>query len=125
MADFDSLVAEADRARDRGDWLAAAAGYRTALGLDAGAGPIWVQLGHMLKEAGHFEAAGTAYREALERMPQDADLHLQMGHFLRRIGRRRDAAAYYEQAAALDPALGEATRHFADLADELVGEANR
>src|SRR5439155_23929668 len=51
------FVGEGDKARAARDWSEAARQYRRALGLQPALMPIWVQLGHALKEAGdHTEA---------------------------------------------------------------------
>ena len=51
---FRRLVADADRYRGVGDWPNAAARYQDALKVNPESAPIWVQLGHALKEQGHL-----------------------------------------------------------------------
>ena len=99
------MVDEGDRARDAHDWAAAAARYWRALDRTPGLTPIWVQLGHVLKEQGDFSGAEAAYRRALLLDASIADTHLQLGHLLKLQGRRSQAARAYAAAVRLDPAL--------------------
>jgi tetratricopeptide (TPR) repeat protein/GT2 family glycosyltransferase len=97
------LVDRADRARDGGDYAAAAELYRRALALDPRRPAIRVQLAHMLKELTRFGEAEAAYRQALAQSPDDGDLHLQLGHLLKLLGRTEDAVAAYFAARELLP----------------------
>jgi tetratricopeptide (TPR) repeat protein len=63
--EFRHIVADADAARDRGDWPAAGALYGRAVALYPLHHGYLVQLGHMLKEQDRFEGAEIAYRSAL------------------------------------------------------------
>ena len=67
------LIAQGNRARDAREWPVAAAAYGRALAADASLGHIWLQHGHMLKEAGDHAAAAIAYAEAAARMPDSAE----------------------------------------------------
>ena len=49
------LLQEADRLRDQRKWRQAAEAYRRVLVLRPDLDPIWIQLGHALKEAGDTE----------------------------------------------------------------------
>lgn len=98
-----ALAADADAARDRGDWRAAARLYAASLRADDAPAHLWVQLGHARKESGDLAGAGLAYQAALERAPDEADTHLQQGHLAKLTGRLEDAAAAYGRAAELDP----------------------
>ncbi|WP_149535969.1 glycosyltransferase family 4 protein [Siccirubricoccus phaeus] len=111
LDDFAQAVKAGDAARGRRDWVAAARAYRQALRLRPDEAGIWVQYGHMLKEAGKLKAAYDAYHEALARIPQDADLHLQLGHLFKLARRTPHALAYYEMAMQLDRSNAEARRH--------------
>ena len=95
--------ADADAARDKGDWRAAAEGYRRFLKHRPRAADIWVQYGHALKEIQNFQDAETAYEKALALAPDVADTHVMLGHLKKITNRLDQAASHYEQAAALDP----------------------
>jgi glycosyltransferase involved in cell wall biosynthesis len=92
----------ADRARNERRWAAAAAGYRRWLGLRPDDGPIWVQLGHVLREGGDVAAAREAYRRAADLMPDDADLLLFRGHLERQVGDDGSALDLYRRSHAQD-----------------------
>ena len=91
-----------DRARDRGEWVEAGVHYRAFLDLNPEAFPIWVQLGHVSKEAGNPTGAEQAYLRALDLRPSDADLLLNLGHLMKAIGRPDAAADFYFRSAATD-----------------------
>jgi tetratricopeptide (TPR) repeat protein len=113
-----------DAARDRRDWPAACEAYRRALTLEPNQPPIWVQLGHALKEGGDPEAALAAYSHALALMPAVADTHLSRGHALKLLGRRKEARAAYRRAAELDPADPHAAGELAEFARQDAAEAS-
>jgi hypothetical protein len=96
------MVDEGDKARDALDWTTAAGRYWRALDRTPGLMPIWVQLGHVLKEQGDFGGAEAAYRRALLLDGSVADTHLQLGHLLKLQGRRSQAARAYATALRLD-----------------------
>ncbi|MEG8032200.1 hypothetical protein QP179_11695 [Sphingomonas aurantiaca] len=100
-----ALVARADQARDRRDWLEAAEAYRGVLRVQPRNAGLWVQLGHALKESGGLQAAGDAYRRALSIDRFSADTHLQLGHLLKMQDDRAGAVSAYAQALRLDPQL--------------------
>jgi len=100
-----SIITLADRARDAGDWEAAARLYRKALARNPRNPPIWVQYGHALKESGRLAEAEAAYRRAIAYDPRDADAHLQLGHALKLQGEGEQAELAYLRACALDPSL--------------------
>jgi len=110
-----SPVTLGDRARDKGDWDAAAEHYRQALTRNPDNPPIWVQYGHALKERGRRLEAEAAYRRAVDGDPASADAHLQLGHVLKLRGSGEEAKAAYLRALALDPALADARRELAAL----------
>src|ERR1700756_2547131 len=72
-------------ARDQKDWGEAARSYRQYLVTVPKDGPIWVQLGHMLKEHGQLEEAVQAYRTAAQLMPRDPELRIHYADLLRRL----------------------------------------
>jgi hypothetical protein len=100
---YPRLVEEGDRARDARGWADAARFYWRALDRLPGLMPIWVQLGHALKEHGDYGGAEAAYRRALALDEGAADSHLQLGHLMKMQGRRRDAARAYAAALRIEP----------------------
>ena len=61
-----------DQARDARDWPAAAKAYKAVLDDDPGLGPIWVQYGHALKEAGDTPGARSRSMAAASSRPPTA-----------------------------------------------------
>jgi hypothetical protein len=106
-----SAITLADRARDAREWELAAQFYRKAIDQNPRNPPIWVQYGHVLKEAGELRdpdklaGAEIAYRTALSLDPGAADPYLHLGHVLKLRGKRNEAEASYLRAFALDPAM--------------------
>lgn len=114
-----------DEARDRKDWTAAAELYRLHLEAEPKDVPIWVQLGHALKEQGQVSDALQAYRRAAELGPEDGDAQLQFGRALILAGRRGEAAESLANALRLE-ASADAYRELvmlgeSQLASELMG----
>jgi len=97
------LVASADRARDARRWRAAASRYRLSLAVLASNGPIWVQLGNMLKECGQYAAAEKAYQQAIYYHVRDSDVHMQIGHVRKLAGKAAAAMEAYFEAFIIDP----------------------
>ena len=93
---------EADAARDVGMFERAARLYHEAAQADP-RGPIFVQQGNCLKEAGTLLAAEKAYMSALELDPGNADCLLQLGHLMKMMGDLSRAETYYDMSARLDP----------------------
>jgi tetratricopeptide (TPR) repeat protein len=110
-----SVITLADRARDTGQWEIAAGYYRVALQRSPQNPPIWVQYGHVLKEAGYLAQAERAYRTALVHDRRIADSHLQLGHILKIQGKTEEARVAYLRAVALDPSLDGASFELAKL----------
>ena len=92
----------ASEARDRQRWAEAAEQYRRYLHRRPDDFAIWVQLGHMLGEAGDMAGADQAYRTADALKPDDADLALCRGHLARRQGDIEAAIDFYEKSLSLD-----------------------
>jgi glycosyltransferase involved in cell wall biosynthesis len=110
------LISAGNRARDARDWEAAAAGYREALERDPQLAHVWVQLGHVLKEAGSLGEAEQAYGEALALKVGESDVHLHLGH-LKKMTTGLDAAAeHYLLAVELDPSNADAVRELHQIA---------
>ncbi len=87
-------------ARDDKDWAAAAEAYRQHLRLRPSDGRIWVQLGHVLKEAKRGQEAVWAYRQAMETLPGDPDPLLHLAHALLAVGEREDGAGRLRESVA-------------------------
>lgn len=93
----DRHVARADRFRAVAAWPQAAQHYRAALNLAPERRPIWVQLGHALKEAGHQGPAFDAYARAAALPGSDGDAPFQLGVLARDLGRSSAAEAAFVQ----------------------------
>jgi tetratricopeptide (TPR) repeat protein len=102
-----SVITQADRARDLGQWDIAAKLYRKALERNPRNAAIWLQYGHVLKESGDLEPAASAYRRAIADDPSGAEPYAQLGHVLRIQGKTEEAQACYLRAFARDPMLGD------------------
>lgn len=101
-------VRAGNAARTRQDWRAAAAAYRAALALDRKVAHLWVQLGHMEKEAGAINRAAAAYHEAARLRPDDVEPLLHLGHMTKAWGEPMDAAGHFVTALERDAGNGEA-----------------
>lgn len=99
-----------DAARDAGDFIGAAEGYREHLKDFPNDFPIWVQLGHMLKDTNRLVEADQAYDRALALRPDDTDLLLHYGTLKRTLGKPKRAAELLIRAAEIDlsPTVAEA-----------------
>jgi cytochrome c-type biogenesis protein CcmH/NrfG len=92
-----------DQARDARQWELAARYYLDEVLRNPGAAPIWVQLGHALKEAGRTAHAETAYRNAASFDGASLDTLLSLAHALTMLRKDTEASALYAQALALAP----------------------
>lgn len=97
-----------DAARARQDWSAAAQAYAAALSREPDLHHLWVQLGHMEKEAGRPGPAETAYREAARLLPDDPEPFLHLGHMAKARSEPVDAARHFVTALQRDRANIEA-----------------
>src|SRR5690348_3453114 len=113
-----SVISRADRAREAGQWEAAAGLYRIALDRKPRNAPIWIQYGHALKEAGDRAAAEAAYRNAIAYQPDGPEAYLQLGHVLKLEGKIAEARLAYQCALVLDPALADAARELSRLGQD-------
>ncbi len=104
-----------DQCRDRGDWAQAAAHYQRAVAAYPARRPIWVQLGHALKESGQIEAALSAYQKAVALPGNDGDAPLHYGMLLRRTGRFHDAKMALLQSVREAPQLLIAREQLLDI----------
>lgn len=96
----------ADEARARREWTAAAQHYHDHLKRHPSDAGIWVQRGHMLKEAGRLIEAIQCYRRAVRLRPRDADVLLHLGHLQHLRGDPADAAKLYGRAADIEMVPG-------------------
>lgn len=94
---------DGDRARDEKDWNLAERHYVLHLSNHPDDVPIWIQLGHCLKEQGKLSEAEHAYRHGIELSLNDADAYLQLGHVLKLQYKRNAAAQAYIQSMRLQP----------------------
>ena len=76
-----------DQCRDAKDWLGATSAYIQHLEQNDTDHPIWVQLGHALKEQGRLDEAAKAYQKAVDLNVDDADANTHLVDLLRRLGR--------------------------------------
>src|SRR5207302_5110767 len=113
-----SVISRADRAREAGQWEAAAGLYRMALDRKPRNPPIWIQYGHALKEAGDRAAAEAAYRNAIAQQPDGPEAYLQLGHVLKLEGKIAEARLAYQCALVLDPSLADAARELSRLGQD-------
>lgn len=120
---LDELIRDADRARDRKDWLLAAKAYAEAIAGGSSRPGVKVQLGHALKEMGDFDGAERMYRGFLQSHPDDADIHLQLGHLFNRKGDLACALTFYERAERLAPQDADIAQH-AERARHNVGRSD-
>ncbi|HEY3912234.1 MAG TPA: glycosyltransferase [Stellaceae bacterium] len=102
------LRAAADLARDNRKWPEAARLYLQYLTHCADDAPIWVQLGHALKESGDLGEAEAAYKKSVALAPDVADTRLQLGHLYKKMRNFSDAIAAYREAARIDDMLADA-----------------
>lgn len=115
-----NAVASADAHRDARRWEKAAEDYARAVEWDPGRMPIWVQLGHALKDSGRPADAVDAYRRALALDPSVADTWLNLGHAFKLSGEIDSARQSYAQAVALDPAWPAPQEEIAGLAQSIA-----
>lgn len=68
-----ALIRRGNEARSQLRWSEAAAAYEKALAKDSGLSHIWIQLGHMYKEAGCPVASAKAYARAIDICPDNRE----------------------------------------------------
>ena len=106
---------QADVARDKREYMKAALFYEKVLSHAPDDAAIYVQCGHMFKEAGELDRAEQHYNKARRLMPNDPDLALQLGHFYKVAGRLNEAERSYRRAAELMPGAAEPVDELAGL----------
>lgn len=72
-------VSQGDAHNARRDWPQAIEHYRKALAISPNLVPIWIQLGHGLRETNQFEQAEQSYLRALEVEPDNEDAKFFLG----------------------------------------------
>lgn len=95
--------AAGDKARNLRDWKTGETCYRLHLELVPEDQPIWVQLGHCLKEQSKFIEAEAAYQQAIDLNADDADAQLQLGHVLKLQDKLDLAQRAYKTSYELQP----------------------
>lgn len=116
---FENAMMAADFLRDLGCWGAAAEKYQAAVDINPAADGAWMQLGHMLKEAGRPFEAENAYLKALVLSPNCSEVHYQIGHLFNKLGEYRLASNWYQRAAVLAPTDRE-IRHHIDVMERTL-----
>ena len=92
-----------NQSRNAGDWAGASSAYARHLAVNHTDQPIWVQLGHALKEQGLLTEAADAYQAAVDLDSRDADASLHFADVLRRLGRAEAALEAYERVNDIAP----------------------
>ena len=95
-------ITSANLSRMQQDWIAAAEAYRQALTHEPHLHHIWIQLGHVEKEAGNIAGATVAYDEAARLNLEDAEPLLHLGHMAKRWHQPETAAKYFIRALQRD-----------------------
>lgn len=113
----------ANEARGASDWLRAVDQYSLYLQHHADDGPIWVQLGHALKELGRLEDAEDAYRTAAIIDPSDPDPLLHQAHLCLRVGKVNEATSAFERRQAIDydEEVANILNHLPRFGPEVIG----
>ena len=93
----------------------AEAAYRTAIQVDPMYTDAYVNLGHLLNEAGSHEGAAKVYREGLKRAPKEAILHFNLAIVLEDLQQIAAALQSYEAAIEQDQAFADAHYNAARL----------
>lgn len=117
-------LGDAEAARRRGDWMAAAANYRSHLARSPGDAAASNDLGIVLCELGDFTAAQEQFESAIAADAGLASAHLNLGHLCMRRQAYREALACYLRVLEIDPGQAEA-RGQAALAHYELGEVRQ
>jgi|GEM_PF-1001300 len=118
-------VDKGDSLRDQQDWVEAAQCYRRALAICPDRQPIWIQLGHVLKETGQPEEALSAYRHACALPGNDGDAQLRMGIMAKQTGQFAEAKAALRWACQLMPENAFAQTEFLQLLHDPLAVEDR
>ena len=117
-------IRAADSARALQNWNKAALYYREALALEPHLYHLWIQLGHMEKEAGAIERATAAYEEAARLKINNVEPLLHLGHMAKAWWQPNDAAAYFIKALLRDPGNLQALSELARLMPDRGADAS-
>lgn len=117
-------IRAADSARALQNWNKAALYYREALALEPHLYHLWIQLGHMEKEAGAIERATAAYEEAARLKIKNVEPLLHLGHMAKAWWQPNDAAAYFIKALLRDPGNLQALSELARLMPDRGADAS-
>ena len=110
-----SHIHAGNAARCRQDWRGGANAYRQALTCEPHLQHLWVQLGHMEKEAGAIDRAAAAYAEAARLKPDDVEPMLHLGHMSKTWRQPIEAVGYFVAALRRAPHNLEATSELVRL----------
>lgn len=103
---------------EESDPIAAAAAYRSALGLRPDCMEAWINLGRLHAENGAAEEATECFSSALRIDPADATAIYNLGVVAQDTGREQDAIFLYTRALELDAGIAEAHYNLATLFDQ-------
>lgn len=96
-------IRSGDIARGNQDWDKAARNYRQALASEPHLHHLWLQLGHMEKEAGAIDRAAVAYEEAVCLEPDNVEPLLHIGHMAKAWRQPEEAARHFVRALQREP----------------------
>lgn len=102
-------------ARSQQNWSSAARSYQQAVTREPHLQHLWVQLGHMEKEAGQIDQAITAYEYAAHLQSDDPEPLLHLGHIAKAWRQPVEAARYFVTALQRDRNNLEAVSELARL----------
>jgi len=114
-AEFDALVALAQREQSAGRLAEAAAVYRKILVLRPDIAEAYNNLGNVLQDQGKLDEAAAQYERAVALKPGLFQTHNNLGNIFRAQGKLEQAVARYEQALALRPDLAEAYNNLGNV----------
>ncbi|MDA0991941.1 MAG: tetratricopeptide repeat protein [Verrucomicrobia bacterium] len=111
---------EAIALANRGDFEAAARGFRSILEVHPGMASVWNSLGVMLIQLGDGEAARFAYEKAIQLQPDLIPAYVNLATYMTGNGETNAAVELYYKAVALKPDAPFALRGLARVLDDLV-----
>lgn len=100
------LLARGDACRDGRRWSEAVENYATYLELradDKEVWPIWVQMGHALRESGDRAGAMQAYERAAGLGPDSAEPRVHLGNLHEEMGDLDAASAAFAEVVRMEP----------------------
>jgi len=102
-ADMESILASAQQAQARGDFVAAAGFFRTAVSLQPDLAELRANLGLMDYQTGNHEEAIASFQQAIRLNPRLFVPQFFLGLEDLRLRRFQDATAYLKRAALIKP----------------------